>query len=158
MCAWPPIRHCAALLVVVLPLAWFGQASAGWRYAEWRMTPDEVIAASDGTAKSHFVANRRAWGEYPKLAAPYRDGELTFEAWFYFDRYSGGLKAVRLVPTGNYWCIDVRAGLTDRYGTVHSFDDGRAVWTDEAHDNRISLIGFRGCSVKYEPLSAAKGQ
>ena len=62
---------------------------------------------------------------------------------------------MRLVPTGNYWCIDVRAKLTDRYGSVDFFDDGDAVWTDEAGGNRISLIGFRGCSIKYEALSAA---
>jgi len=143
-----------ALAVVLLPQL-PPAAGAGWRYAEWQMSRDEVIDASGGQAKAYLVANRRAWGEYPGLTAPFRDGQHTFEAWFYFDRYTGGLYAIRLVPTGEYWCIDIRAKLTARYGTVDFFDDNGAVWTDRDHDNRVSLIGFRGCSIKYESLSVA---
>ncbi len=148
------MKRCLLLPAVLLAVLLLGApAQAGWRYAEWGMDEAAVIAASRGQAKPYDVALKQSWGEYPGLVAPWSDLRQSFEIWFYFERRSGALYALRLVPTGGYWCIDIRARLTARYGTPHHFDDQVPVWIDTANNNRISLIGFRGCSIKYEALA-----
>ena len=62
MRALPHRRLFVAILLAVMLPVWHGAAWAGWRYAEWQMTRDQVIAASGGEAKAYLVANRRAWG------------------------------------------------------------------------------------------------
>ena len=147
-----PAWYRSLLIALALSLAMAQAAQAGWRYAEWGMSKAEVIAASGDKARPYVVANRRSWGEYPDLAAPFADMTHTFEVWFYFDRYKERLYAIRLVPTGSYWCIDIRRKVMDRYGSTHRFIDEIAVWEDKSANNRISITGFRGCTVKYEPL------
>lgn len=134
-------------------LLWSRQGLAGWRYADWGMTKAEVIAASENRAKPYVVANRRPWGEYPDLVAPHADLSHQFEVRFYFDRHEERLHAIRLVPTGGFWCIDIRRKVMERYGTNHRAVDSYTVWDDVTGNNRISITGFADCTIKYEPLN-----
>jgi hypothetical protein len=140
-------------LLLALCLGWPGTGLAGWRYAEWGMTKAEVIAASKNAAKPYVVAVRRSWGEYPALVAPYADMTHTYEAWFYFDKHEERLYAIRLVPTGRFWCIDIRREIMERYGSNHRMVENEAIWQDPAHNNRISITSFQGCTIRYEPLA-----
>ena len=128
---------------------------ADWQYTRWGMTEAEVIEASGGLAVTHHISVRESWGIYPDLVAPTRFGVFDYDAFFYFDDESGGLKAVRLEPPAPVWCIDVLKALMDRYGTDQETLDGKTVWRDPPNNNRITLSGFSTCRVKYQPLRGA---
>jgi hypothetical protein len=128
------------------------EATAGWRYTKWGMTQDEVAAASGGLAVPHVVEKRESWGVYADLVAPQRLGPYPYRAHFYFDSKDGGLEAVRLKPTGRYWCPDIVLVLRERYGSNRYLRDGYYYWHDESANNQISLSSFSTCRIKYEPL------
>lgn len=143
-------------LVLAAALCLSDDAAAGWRYAEWGMSRDEVIAASDGRAHVHHEGFREPWGEYPAAKALAHEMGQSFEVWFYVDARHG-LYAIRLVPTGRYWCVDIREKSMARWGYQVTFERGDPVWRDMANGNRISVIGYRGCTIKLEPLPAIAG-
>jgi len=140
-------------LVVAIVLA--RAAVADWQYTRWGMTEGQVIEASAGKAVAHHVGVRESWGIYADLVAPTLFGPFEYDAYFYFDDETGGLKAVRLEPPAPVWCIDVLKALMDRYGTDQETLDGKTVWRDPVNNNRITLSGFSTCRVKYQPLAAA---
>ncbi|WP_416898577.1 MAG: hypothetical protein ACMVY4_02230 [Minwuia sp.] len=138
--------------MIFLPLT----AQAGWRFAEWGMSKDELIAASNGEAGPHYEQNRESWGEYPAAKSEAHEMGHKFEAWYYIDPYDG-LYAIRLVPQGLYWCIDIRDRAMQRWGYRDlRHEDGDPVWKMPETNNRVSIIGFRGCTVKLEPLDPEK--
>jgi len=144
----------ARLLLALLCLLTSGtMAQAGWRYVEWGMTDRQIVSASGGQAKRHYVSDRASWGEYPSVRATAHEMGQDFEIWFYTDPYDG-LYAIRLVPIGIYWCIDIRERAMARWGYQVQFVDGDPYWDDQRSGNRASVIGFRGCTVKLEPLPA----
>lgn len=146
------IDHWIWRLGIILALLVTAQtAQAGWRYAEWGMTPEDLVRASDGAAKRHYESSRESWGEYPTVKTAVREMGQDFEVWFYTDPYDG-LYMIRLVPTGDYWCIDIRESAMARWGYDVRFVDGDPYWNDSRHELRASVIGFRGCTVKLEPL------
>ncbi|WP_417518375.1 hypothetical protein [Minwuia sp.] len=136
----------AILLVLSAPV------EAGWRFAEWGMSREELIAASDGEVEPHFPQNRESWGEYPAAKGEVNEMRHRFEVWYFIDPYDG-LYAIRLVPQDFYWCIDVREQSMQRWGYSDLiYEDQNPTWRKPATNNRISIIGFKGCSVKLEPL------
>lgn len=139
------------LLVAACLLLATTSAHAGWRYADWGMTDRQIIAASNGAAARHYEHNRARWGEYPSVKARAHEMGQDFEVWFFTDPLDG-LYAIRLVPTGIYWCIDIRESAMARWGYQVQFADGDPYWDDTRSGNRASVIGFRGCTVKLEPL------
>ncbi len=79
------------------------------------MSKAEVQAASDGDAKPHYEPNAESWGEYPALKGTANEMGHKFEVWYFVDPYDG-LYAIRLVPQGWYWCIDIRERSMQRWG------------------------------------------
>ncbi len=126
-------------------------AQADWRYAQWGMAPDDLVRASEGAARRHYESHRESWGEYPSVKAMVREMGQDFEVWFFTDPHDG-LYMIRLVPSGDYWCIDIRESAMARWGYDVRFADGDPYWLDPKHELRASIIGFRGCTVKLEPF------
>ncbi|MDF1719274.1 MAG: hypothetical protein P1U65_01220 [Minwuia sp.] len=145
------MHRLAGLIAALIVLASIQTAQAGWRYAQWGMSPDELVAAAGGGAVRHYEPAPERWGEYPSAKGKVREMGQDFEVWFYTDPYDG-LYMIRLVPTGLYWCIDVRESAMARWGYDVRFNDGDPYWNDRRNELRASVIGFRGCTVKLEPL------
>jgi hypothetical protein len=74
--------------LLVIPIVWPVATSADWQYTHWNMTPEQVIAASQGTAQATSKQehkNKRLGSETPLLKAKWISGELQFVAYFYFN-------------------------------------------------------------------------
>jgi hypothetical protein len=94
-------------------------AAADWAYTKWGMTPEQVVAASNGTA--HVLpADKRTRNDADKweIAADgnYKDGDLPLSTGFMFDLKSGGLICVVYNATGKP-SEALEAKLTQRYGS-----------------------------------------
>jgi len=87
------------LLLTGLLLALAQPAAAAWKFTYWRMTPAQVIEASEGLARPLASAEpaRRIpdLDADPQLTMPYKYGALTFNAQFLFAP-EGGLLGVSL--------------------------------------------------------------
>jgi hypothetical protein len=138
-----------ALTAALLALA--GPAAAGWRYTEWGMSEAQVLAAGDGAVGRFFDPRPEPWGVYPDLIGDFRDHRRDYEVEFYFDKATAGLVGVRLVPYGQYWCLDILVELRDRYGWFMERRGGLLEWHDERANN---LISYRQepCSVRFQPI------
>jgi hypothetical protein len=146
------LRRVVLFLLILLPAT----SEAGWRFAEWGMSKAEVQAASDGDAKPHYEPNAESWGEYPALKGTANEMGHKFEVWYFVDPYDG-LYAIRLVPQGWYWCIDIRERSMQRWGYKNlRYEDQNPTWRKPKENNKVSIIGFSGCSVKLEPLDFSK--
>lgn len=127
-------------------------AGAGWRFAEWGMSKDELISASDGQVVPFYEPNPESWGEYPVAKGNVNEMRHRFEVWYFIDPYDG-LYAIKLIPQGYYWCIDIRDQSMQRWGySGLRYEDQNPTWKIAAQNNRVSIIGLKGCSVKIEPL------
>jgi hypothetical protein len=137
------------LVVAALP------AEAGWRFAEWGMSKEELIAASDGDVAPYYEANRESWGEYPVAKSTAAEMKHRFEVWYFVDPYDG-LYAIRLVPQGYYWCIDIREQSMQRWGYKDlRYENQNPTWRKPDENNLVTIIGLKGCTVKLEPLDWA---
>lgn len=75
-------------------------STAGWQWARWGMTIDDVLSASPQalrTATPTEVADLKFsdGSATPGLTGPYQTEDYRFRAWFYFDK-AGKLSCVRL--------------------------------------------------------------
>ncbi len=137
-----------AAALLCLPFA----AQAEWRYAKWGMSKEQLLAASNGKAKPYYEPDPQSWGEYPVAKSPVYEMKHNFEAWFYIDPYDG-LYAIRLVPTGGYWCHDIREESLRRWGYRAMRNDGLILnWEVASRNNFVSVIALKGCTIKFEPL------
>jgi hypothetical protein len=90
-CHLDEINQGIGMKCVLLTAALIGlstQAHADWEYAHWGMTPEQVIAASNGAAKMLPREQQRsndAIKMTTKVQAVYSDGPLKFEVMFSFD-------------------------------------------------------------------------
>jgi len=149
---FPALRRIALFVFIAVSSLGTPHAQAEWRYTHWGMSRAELIKASNGTATVYRESQAESWGEYPAAKANVAEMGQSLEAWFYIDPHDG-LYAIRLVPTGMYWCIDVRDRAMQRWGYARLLDgDFQMYWAKPDANNRISIIGFRGCSIKFEPL------
>lgn len=161
----PRISHAAPLALALI--SWPAAASADWQYTTWRMTPDQVIAAADGTVRSVqgrpgdrvFNADLRAEGTYSAAG-------FDFRAQFYFDTASR-LRVVRLVMDDFSRCAELERTLAGLYGSPIARDrlgmgTTSAVWTDVANSNQVRFTSTSGygpsipdsCLVAYTPIAS----
>lgn len=127
-------------------------AEAGWRFAEWGMSKEQLLAASNGEATPHYEPNAESWGEYPVAKSLVNEMRHKFEVWYFVDPVDG-LYAIKLIPQGFYWCIDVREQSMRRWGYTNlRYENQNPTWRVPSENNLVSIIGLKGCSVKLEPL------
>lgn len=138
-----------------------GPAAADWQYAQWDMTADQVVAASNGLAQPNPDRGLDGDGLTAALVAPYQAGSMSFTAAFLFDDTSK-LKAVTLNPIGEVSCkAIVRTLRTDHGAPEGRTDMGHAKtrrWDDVDNDNLIVYVdvGRGHCSVQYSTLPATR--
>jgi hypothetical protein len=92
-------------------------ARADWQYTHWGMTPDQVVAASRGTAKLLPAKDRPRLP--PMLTAAtgaYQDGPLQLRVTFSFDIATNGLVCVNYGLSSPDNDEAFKAALVRRYG------------------------------------------
>lgn len=124
-------------------------ASANWQFTKWGMSPDQVIAASQGRVAVLSDNNSRlmsAGQHIAKLAMPYVSGDLDFRASFLFDA-SNRLAEVRLTLKGGTTSA-LRVALEQKYGKLLPHGN----WHSEDDEIILFVIGERSGDVIYRPL------
>lgn len=136
----------AALCAIAVP------AHAGWEYAEWGMSPEEVAAASSGSVEvsaydpeSVLYGNpQRAIGSGKYMGAP-------VDVRFYFDPKVNALRNIDLVPERSD-CARVRDNMIDTFGAIDpsdeviTLDDGTPLdqtvweWTDPENGDQVEFL------------------
>ena len=144
------LRYFAASLVVGLS----PPALADWQYTKWGMTVEEVIVASGGVARIFTDPKQDTDTEQLRAIAPYRAGDLVFEAGFNFSRKSDRLRSVRLkLIEGDG--LRLSAALENRYGKPMSEGTTSvtryARWLDKENNNAVEwfTIGTDYITVRY---------
>jgi hypothetical protein len=134
-------------------------AAAHWQWTRWGMTPDQVIAASKGTAR---VGNREksAQGDgTADVVGSYDAGGRIFTAKFYFQR---GLLAYVVLGSRDWQaCVQTVRDLQAVYGKPIEWSDGgvasNATWLDQTRGNRVKIVAVPEayCELQYSPISSA---
>jgi hypothetical protein len=157
-------------------------AAAGWDYAEWGMTPEQVVAASAGAARlatkqelkddlARFERDRKMMGPgapekpftYTRARALASFDGIGFDVKFDFLE-DGKLANIRMA---NPSCSDgerVEKLLRTLYGTpsrtvMMARKPVRLEWVEEAHKNKVSWMNLdrmHSCYIDYIPLPPTK--
>jgi hypothetical protein len=101
---------CAILLIAPT-------ARADWQYTHWGMTPEQVVAASKGTA--HLLPEKDRPRLPPFVTAAqgeYSDGPLQLRATFLFNIATNGLACVSYGVSNHVYDDALKAALTKQYG------------------------------------------
>jgi hypothetical protein len=120
------MRNCAFMaLGAAVSVLGLQPARADWAYTHWGMSPDEVVAASNGRVQKLPAANRtRDDADHWELAAQgsYIDGTLNMPVGFTFDTKTGGLKCVMYNASGDDVAA-LRQSLEKHYGKAAEESD-----------------------------------
>jgi hypothetical protein len=139
-----------------------GTANADWQYANWGMTPDQVIAVSKGQMrvcdtmckdKSTKTSTAKAYGNY-------QAGEFVFEAYALFDNANNKLSRVSLKldnPASGFLLL---GSLKAKYGepiTQRAEVFQAHTWRTEKDEITLTNVGFGGqlsaAFLEYSPRS-----
>jgi hypothetical protein len=106
-----------AIVPLLLALAISRPAVADWRFTKWGMTPEQVVAASQG--KVHMLPpNLRP--RVPRLetvaAGDFKDNELDLETRYAFSAAGGGLACVFYAVASKDDNEAFKASLTKQFG------------------------------------------
>lgn len=113
-----PSRGCCLVIVpLVLALPMSHSAVADWRFAKWGMTPEQVVAASQGQV--HLLPpNRRP--RVPPLETlaegDFKDNGLDLETRYAFSTAGGGLACVFYAVASKDDNDAFKASLTRQFG------------------------------------------
>jgi hypothetical protein len=110
---------------LVLGLALLAQ-EPGWQFTDWGMTPDEVVAASGGSAQlvPGDGDGLRPTGELLATGS-YAFGQFRFAVEFRF--HDGRLSRVDLRPQEGR-CPDIERFLQQKYGEDEAYSPARGAW------------------------------
>lgn len=137
-------------------------AAAHWQFTRWGMNPEQVIAASNGTARHAELSPEvresfRRVGVGDWVEGSYSAGGRDFEVKYRFD--GQGLQTVLLSHAeedGSAGCSRLRDDLLGSYGSPLEERRGVTTWVDRRAGNRISYtsLGIGTCYVMYSRLTA----
>jgi hypothetical protein len=99
----------AVIAISIAPIT----ARADWQFTRWGMTPSEVVAASNGTAKPTPPSRAVKDGD-EAVKGTYRTGDFTFTVGYVFEK--DRLVAIRLKPVPLKVIYKVGAQLDAVYG------------------------------------------
>lgn len=149
-----------ALLLAALTALIPATASADWQYTEWGMSPDEVIAASNGAVKAKSPREgERVFGADKKALGFYEAAGYTFESEFFFDA-ADRLQIVKLVLLDSSKCGDLKDTVQGLYGQPAERSDISWVWYDHENQNKVrftavDLATDLSCFVLYTPIGGS---
>ncbi|MCU1383194.1 MAG: hypothetical protein JWL71_1891 [Acidobacteria bacterium] len=118
----PELRPFHRLIIRSLPAVWAmlliaPAARADWQYTHWGMTPEQVVAASKGTAKLLPEKDRPRLPPFVTAAkGDYQDGPLQLRATFLFNIATNGLTCVYYGVSNHVYDDAFKAALTKQYG------------------------------------------
>ena len=147
-------------IVVVVAMAVAVPANAHWQFTKWEMTPEQVIAASAGTAQLGS-GEKSAQGDATKGAVgSYIAGGYQFSVNYWFN--ASGLSGVGLMLRDDNQCLALQRDLLAKYGEPVERSGGavqRRMWADKEASNRVVLIstGMGFCELQYAPLLSRAG-
>jgi hypothetical protein len=113
------------LLLVLAMLLIAPAAHADWQYTHWGMTPEQVLAASRGTAQ--LVPDKDRPRGLPTLTAAtgtYQDGPLPLRVTFQFNTASNGLVCVSYGVNSHDSDDAFKAALVKRFGPAQKTSGG----------------------------------
>jgi hypothetical protein len=112
-----------------------------WEFTNWGMTPDEVVAASAGSA--HRVESRAIGSIALEAVGTYDMAGVTFTAQYHFSQDHQGLHSVVLAARDVSQCPDLTRALAQKYGPPEvrpSAGGGSfSIWRDRRGNSLISL-------------------
>ncbi len=145
-----------ALFVIASLGAGAAEARADWYYTRWGMTPDEVVAASNGAARLGPPPQGKT---YPKLTGralgTFQGAGANFHVFFHFDA-DNKLAKVALERISGTECTELLAVLTRDLGKpIQSHRQSFATidtWNDTARRNTVRYIqiGELPCTITYD--------
>ncbi|HZP98889.1 MAG TPA: hypothetical protein VFB13_05075 [Reyranella sp.] len=150
---------------LLLASAFPGGAWADWQYTKWGMTPEEVVAASDGKIKMLEKPRPAAPGEVALVEGRYESGDLKFSATFVFrdaEKKSLTLVSLALLDSEKLTCAGVHEALFAKYGEPGHVISDRSTFTRQLfwqdRPTNLSIELFRTikdilCLVSYRPLT-----
>ena len=138
-----------------------GPAAADWQYTQWGMTPDQVAAASNATARPNLDRRLDADGLRAALTVPYEGTAIPYTAVFLFDA-ENKLQTVTLNPVGGIAgpvIVQAQAahpGLPE--GKVDLLKSKTLRWDDIEDDNLVVYadLGGNACNIQYSRLPPTK--
>jgi hypothetical protein len=144
----------AATLTVCCP------ARADWKYTQWGMTVDQVLAASKGKLRRCSPPVCRAHVTTTSAAQLYgeeTDGGFTFTVFALFERWSGRLASIDLRLWKTEQADSLISVVRTKYGEPTSQSHGAIlesyVW--RAQNDQISILSVRGnqavTTISYRP-------
>ena len=151
------------MLALLVPTA----AKADWQYTKWGMTPEQVIAASDGAARptsqpvvpmyqpigGPSQAEIAASG--PALRAPFTSGSRKFNVEFTFK--NGKLTEVTLSGVTGADCYALEGELEARYSVPFKKNAVGDIteWHDQTNNNSVMFLitAAPRCFITYQPLA-----
>lgn len=135
-------------------------AQAHWQFTKWAMTPEQVVAASGGTAQLGS-GEKSVQGDAVKGAVGrYEAGDYKFAVNYWFN--ASGLSGVSLSLKDDDQCLALQRDLLAKYGEPVERSGGsvqRRMWADRTASNRVVLIttGLGFCELQYAPLVSQGG-
>src|SRR5690349_20260767 len=112
-------------------------AFANWEWTHWGMTPDEVIAASDGKVTAGEPKPEQSiQGFEHRATGSWSQYGFDFVSDFYFDPGTG-LRIVALSMAEPAKCADLRAALAKEFGTPQETSDVHDLWTNREDEVRV---------------------
>jgi hypothetical protein len=150
----------ASFAFVLMPTA----ALADWQYTKWGMSPEDVVAASNG--KAHLVPEAEAAktlhsSEYviPLAKGDHSANGEKFSVMFDFTRQAKRLQTVTLTATDPSRCYIYKRMLLNKYGAPIDTERGPTEglkWRDLPSGNAIDWIPAtpRICLIQIEPINS----
>jgi len=126
-------------------MATLGSAQADWEYTRWGMTPEQVLAASNGQMKAcdeRACRGQQAESQVARLYGNVRQDGFAFTAFASFDRRSGRLAAINLRLEGGAKSDDLIQVLRKRYGepATKSVTMLMEYWTWRDKGDHVSVV------------------
>lgn len=153
------MRTALAIMIACCGLA--APANAHWQFTKWGMTPEQVIAASNGTVKQGDGAVSAQGGDTEDASGTYSVNGASFDASFFFE--NAKLKTVTLSSRDGKLCAQTMHDLQAVYGTPFESSPGSSVsnatWMDRTKNNRVKmiLVDLGYCELQYSALVSASG-
>jgi hypothetical protein len=133
-----------------------GPAAADWYYTRWGMTPEEVVAASNGAVRLGPPPEGKTYQNLTGRAlGTFRGAGANFHAFFHFDA-NGGLAKVALERIDGAACAELHAVLQRDLGRPMSSNRQSfatiEAWNDPGRGNivRYIQVGELPCTITYE--------
>jgi hypothetical protein len=131
------------LLAVAIFCANAELARADWQFTRWGMTPEQVIAASGGTARiatAEEVKDNSTPGYDALVVGNYRSPPFAFRVAYQFKNRSLGMVHMTLADYSQHQ--SVREALEAKYGAPfdRTSDRIRTQWRDRAGGNIVELL------------------